>query len=135
MERESFIAEAYGADDGMRSEVEKMLIFDDDDILEKTAFDFWANDEFSAVPKKIGHYKIIREIGRDGMGAVYLAERDGGEFSQRVAIKLIKREMDSEETLRRLKNMKKRLMKRSKFGKLTAVIPKVSICCETFTKN
>jgi len=37
----------------------------------------------------IGPYRLIREIGRGGMGAVYLAQRTGGEFDQTVAIKLV----------------------------------------------
>src|SRR5207237_5155501 len=57
-----------------------------------------------APPEKIGKYKIIREIGRGGMGAVYYATRDDGEFKQKVAIKLIKRGMDSDEILRRFRN-------------------------------
>ncbi len=48
-----------------------------------------------AIGRRLGSYKIMREIGRGGMGAVYLARRDDGEFRQRVAIKLIKRGMES----------------------------------------
>ena len=39
---------------------------------------------------RIGPYKIVREIGRGGMGAVYLAERDDEHYRQQVAIKLMK---------------------------------------------
>lgn len=46
--------------------------------------------------KRIGPYRIVREIGRGGMGAVYLAERDDPQFRQRVALKLIKRGMDTD---------------------------------------
>lgn len=42
-----------------------------------------------AVPSRIGPYRIIRELGRGGMGVVYLAERADGQYEQRVAIKLI----------------------------------------------
>ncbi|HJQ23453.1 MAG TPA: protein kinase [Blastocatellia bacterium] len=49
----------------------------------------------------IGAYRIVRRIGQGGMGAVYLAERDTGEFKQQVAIKLVKRGMDTEFVLRR----------------------------------
>jgi eukaryotic-like serine/threonine-protein kinase len=48
---------------------------------------------------EIGDYRVIREIGRGGMGAVYLAERTG--FQQQVALKIIKRGMDTEEIIRR----------------------------------
>src|SRR5690606_38801384 len=38
---------------------------------------------------RVGPYRIVGEIGRGGMGVVYLAERADGHFEQRVAIKLI----------------------------------------------
>ena len=44
-----------------------------------------------------------RELGRGGMGAVYLAERVDGGFAQRVAIKLIKRGMDTDQVLARFR--------------------------------
>ena len=49
----------------------------------------------------IGPYRILRELARGGMGAVYLAERADGQFEQHVALKLIKRGMDSDEIHRR----------------------------------
>jgi serine/threonine protein kinase/tetratricopeptide (TPR) repeat protein len=56
------------------------------------------------IGRRIGPYKLIKEIGRGGMGAVYLAERADGEFRQRVAVKLIKRGMDTDFILRRFRN-------------------------------
>ena len=38
----------------------------------------------------VGPYRIVREIGRGGMGMVYLAERADGEFQQRVALKVVR---------------------------------------------
>ncbi|MGQ0701931.1 MAG: hypothetical protein ACT4PM_02210, partial [Gemmatimonadales bacterium] len=49
----------------------------------------------------VGRYRLIEEIGRGGMGTVWLAERADGQFEQRVALKLIKRGMDSDEILGR----------------------------------
>jgi serine/threonine protein kinase/tetratricopeptide (TPR) repeat protein len=37
----------------------------------------------------LGAYRLIREIGRGGMGAVYLAERADGQYEKQVAIKLL----------------------------------------------
>lgn len=59
--------------------------------------------EDSMIGRQIGVYKLVREIGRGGMGAVYLAERIDGEFDQTVAIKLIKRGMDTDLILKRFR--------------------------------
>ena len=52
----------------------------------------------------IGAYKILQEIGRGGMGVVCLAMRDDDEFRKRVALKLVKRGMDTDEILNRFRN-------------------------------
>ena len=52
----------------------------------------------------VGPYRIVRELGRGGMAAVYLARRDEGGFAQEVAIKLVKRGLDTDEILRRFEH-------------------------------
>jgi eukaryotic-like serine/threonine-protein kinase len=49
------------------------------------------------VDRHIGPYKVLRELGRGGMGVVYLAERDDGHFERRVALKLLRDSPDAEE--------------------------------------
>src|SRR5690606_34614599 len=39
--------------------------------------------------ERVGPYRLLREIGRGGMGAVYLAERDDDEYRRQVAVKLV----------------------------------------------
>ena len=53
------------------------------------------------IGKQIGAYKIECELGRGGMGAVYLASRADEQFQKQVAIKLVKRGMDSDFVIRR----------------------------------
>ena len=43
-----------------------------------------------AAARRLGAYRLIRELASGGMGTVYLAERDDGEFRQRVAIKIVR---------------------------------------------
>jgi len=40
-------------------------------------------------PTTVGFYRLVSELGRGGMGAVYLAERADDQFKKRVAVKLL----------------------------------------------
>src|SRR6185503_14913545 len=51
--------------------------------------------------KKIDDYFVLEKLGEGGMGIVFLAEHCGQGFSKRVALKLIKRGMDSNAVLGR----------------------------------
>nr|MBA3608102.1 serine/threonine protein kinase [Chthoniobacterales bacterium] len=51
-----------------------------------------------------GSYRIVREIGRGGLGKVYLAERADDAYRKEVAIKLIRRGLDTEDILSRFRN-------------------------------
>ena len=46
--------------------------------------------------RRVGVYQIVREIGRGGMSRVFLAERADGQFTQQVALKLLRLGLDSE---------------------------------------
>jgi serine/threonine protein kinase/Tfp pilus assembly protein PilF len=57
----------------------------------------------SMIGRRIGAYRLEEEVGRGGMGVVYRAVRVDGEFDQTVAIKLIKRGMDTDLILKRFR--------------------------------
>jgi eukaryotic-like serine/threonine-protein kinase len=96
-----------GVDTQSRLELEKMLAFADDenDVLDASVFEVLADD--TGFPEKIGRYKIIREIGRGGMGTVYEALYETDNFKQKVALKVIKRGMDTDAILRRFRHEQK----------------------------
>jgi len=56
-----------------------------------------------AAPEAIGPYRILGVLGQGGMGTVFRAERTSGGFEQRVALKLVKKGMDSEVILARFR--------------------------------
>jgi serine/threonine protein kinase len=52
----------------------------------------------------IGPYRVLRELGKGGMGVVYLAVRDDGAFRKNVAIKLLRGDAVSPEFVERFRN-------------------------------
>ncbi len=58
--------------------------------------------EAAPLPERIGAYRVTALIGRGGMGAVYAAERDAGDFDREVAIKLVKPGLLSDDLADRL---------------------------------
>ena len=52
-------------------------------------------------PRAIGRYTVLEELGRGGMGTVYLAELEGDGFRQHVAIKVLRRGLDTDDVMRR----------------------------------
>ncbi len=54
------------------------------------------------VPRRIGPYRVIRELGRGGFSTVYLAERDDDQFQMKAAIKVV-RQAATDDVARRLR--------------------------------
>jgi non-specific serine/threonine protein kinase/serine/threonine-protein kinase len=108
--RPSFLDAACGGDAELRAEVDRLLRAHDvaDAFLAtRTVADeggAGSEDESSVAGRRVGPYVLVREVGRGGMGAVYLAERADEQFQKRVAIKLIKRGMDTDALLRQFRS-------------------------------
>ena len=55
-----------------------------------------------ALPERVGRYRVVREIGRGGMGVVYEAEQENPK--RRVALKVMRRGITTRQTLRRFQH-------------------------------
>src|SRR6186713_287490 len=114
-ERSRFLKEKTGDDAELLTEVEKLLMqFNQaSSFIEQPAYENAKQgvlsalldeaDEDPMIGRRLGSYRIEREIGRGGMGAVYEASRADNEFNKRAAIKLVKRGMDTDFVLRRFR--------------------------------
>ncbi len=112
--RAAWLADACGEDSGLRREVETLLrestSADTLPFLETEAILAAApnlprfDQDRTMIGQRIGLYRIVSELGRGGMGNVYLAERDDEEFKKRVAVKIVRRGMDSAEILARFRH-------------------------------
>jgi eukaryotic-like serine/threonine-protein kinase len=105
-ERERRLQALHADDPALAAELAAMLAGDAaTGLLDHTLLDPAAPAAAEDVPdrsgQRIGAYRLLRPIGRGGMGEVWLAERAEADFEQRVAIKLLKRGMDSDALLRR----------------------------------
>ena len=98
-------------DEELRREAISLLTFHDDDPgfmeqpLREDALRVVAEDsDRTQLDERIGPYRLVRKIGRGGMGTVYLAERADGQFEQRVAIKLVRHGLHLDDLLERLRH-------------------------------
>lgn len=108
-DRDAFLASACQGDHVLRAEVESMLEFESSELDPLFSFtEAEAEAEIRNVSpfigKTIGKYRVLEKLGSGGMGTVFLAERADDDFDQKVALKLIKRGMDSDAVLRRFLN-------------------------------
>src|SRR5205085_2095472 len=105
--RRAYVERSCSGDDALLREAESLLA--EAEILRRSASDDLEACAENAsqrirrqvasqiIGKRIGAYVVTREIGRGGMGTVYLAARADGYFEKEVAIKLLFSGIDTEE--------------------------------------
>lgn len=105
-ERSRFLDRACDGDEALRREVDSLLANDQPDspLLSQSLpsiTDLRGGERKDHAPpnmegRRIGVYRLVRMLGHGGMGSVHLAVRDDEQFHKEVAIKILKRGMDTD---------------------------------------
>ena len=104
--RTTFIDEACGDDSSLRQALLELLEADQQQTVKPS---FSLSDDAAAEVALdaalegtvLGAYRLLKRIGAGGMGTVFLAERADGAFERQVAVKVVRRGMDTEQVLQR----------------------------------
>ncbi|MGZ5021048.1 MAG: protein kinase domain-containing protein [Chthoniobacterales bacterium] len=102
--RAAFLSSACAEDTALQREVQSLLDQPPDEFDSVAETIGLVNvDPFSSgsAGRRMGAYELVRELGRGGMGTVWLARRADQHFEKLVAIKLLKRGTDTDEVLSR----------------------------------
>jgi serine/threonine-protein kinase len=111
--RAEYIRDATGDDAELRALVMRLLeriersdqqeLFPGHDVVLAAFASESLPAEAEALPpgSTVGRYRVVQRIGRGGMATVYEAERADGAYQQRVALKVLRRGLDTEDLVRR----------------------------------
>jgi eukaryotic-like serine/threonine-protein kinase len=115
-ERSSFLATSCAGDETLLAEVESLLgaharagdFLEDPGLADTGAAGVVVlaaeqGTRRAAAGRRIGPYRILEELGRGGMGVVYLAERADAAFEKQVAIKVVRGGFVGEELMQRFR--------------------------------
>jgi serine/threonine protein kinase/tetratricopeptide (TPR) repeat protein len=109
-QRAAYLDQACADDPPLREEIESLLASHDDSetFIETPAIVNTVKAMTESPPeqvegRRIGTYQLLREIGRGGMGTVYLARRADEQYEKLVAIKVLRRGMDTDDIVRRFR--------------------------------
>lgn len=115
-ERESFLRTRVGGDTELLEEVLSLLSHalpgtqTFDELQLQAAGSLLDHSQLPVEPgEKVGEYRIIKELGRGGMAVVFEAEREGKDFDQQVAIKVMKRGVDTAAVVERFRRERRLL--------------------------
>lgn len=113
--RQGFLEQHCAGDETLRGEVQRLLEADAaaqapdvaivamaPDLLQAMADTQQNEDDARLTGVRAGSWRLLRVIGRGGMGTVYLAERDDGAYVQQAAVKLLRTDWPGAELDQRL---------------------------------
>jgi len=110
-ERKTFVAEACGDDAELAAELSALIRHDDDTAsgadavgraLQQAAGRWLEGHRDARIGTRLGPWRITAHIADGGMGAVYRAERDDGQYRQVAAVKLLNPALVSPQAAARL---------------------------------
>jgi eukaryotic-like serine/threonine-protein kinase len=114
-ERETFIAARCGEDRDLAARVHALLATAEaaTGFLEGSAvasaphlrqvLTSAVEDEPLGPGARVGRYRIVGVLGRGGLGTVFLAERDDGHYQREVALKVLRRGLDTDDLIARFR--------------------------------
>lgn len=88
--RETWVRQQYDSRPDLRDRILQLLMADTDAPQAIRTGGASAQLQGEARPERVGAYRIVDLIGQGGMGAVYKAERDQGDFDHLAAIKIVR---------------------------------------------
>ncbi|HKR13952.1 MAG TPA: serine/threonine-protein kinase, partial [Pyrinomonadaceae bacterium] len=108
-QRETFLARACGGDDELRREVASLLAHEGADgfiqsLIAGGSHLLERHGDETIIGSHIGVYRVTGLIGHGGMGTVYAAVRDDDVYRQQVALKVVKRGMDTQSIVHRFRH-------------------------------
>jgi len=104
---DAFLDQSCAGDPTLRRQVEQLLAshrqadhFIEQPLVRPQSEVIESDDSDRLIGQVVGQYRILQRLGGGGMGVVYLGQRADQQYEKRVAIKLIKRGMDTDSVLR-----------------------------------
>lgn len=115
--RDEFVRQSSGGDEALYREVMQLIAHSDqqnalldgdaaaiaEPLVRVMSTGEASDGDVLAPGTRLGAYRIVHEVARGGMGAVYLAARDDEQFQKVVALKVVKRGIDTDEVLQRFR--------------------------------